>query len=167
MYGEPSKQIIDRRRELVRHLHYSGLSIPLILERLEKHDTLFTLTSSYDDRYQQIHHDIEVIKKEAMDVINIDAFDAKEQHALYIDRQKYLYHLALQDGNIALASTISKDIAKSYGVQTDEPIIVAADIMTLMKKAQQDATKKLEEKKAIDITPPVAKPSPESIFAKH
>lgn len=149
------KQSIDRRRDLIRHLFYTGLSVPLILERLEKHEFLFPITADYDEKYAIAASDIAAIKKEAIAAIAIDEFDIKEQHALYIDRQKFLYHLALQDGNLPLASTLSKDIGKAYGVRTDEPIVIQGNLLDLLKGMQGSPQKKLEEQKVIDVTPEV------------
>lgn len=171
MNGELPQQIIHRRREMVRHLHYTGLSVPLILERLEKHDFLFPLVADYDEKYSMVATDIAAIKKAAMEAIAIDEFDIKQQHALYIDRANFLYYQALQDGNLSLAGNFSKDIARAYGVQTDEPIIVQGDMLNLLKGAQVQAQKRLQERKAIDVTPEklpdVVRPQSEVILNKR
>lgn len=107
-----------------------------------------------------------------MDDIAIDEFDFKQQHALYIDRQKFLYNQALQDGNLALAGNFSKDIARAYGVQTDEAIVVKGDFLSMMKGAKEQALRKLAERKVIDVTPEtmpieVVKPAADVIFHKR
>ena len=167
------KESVDRRRDLVRRYHYVGLSIAQILERLDGHKyPLFSMTADYDDKYSTIASDIGVIKKEAMEAINITEFDAQEQHAHYLMRQTFLYNLSLEDGNLALASSLSKDIARGYGISTDEAIVLKGDLLSLLKGAQQTAARKLEERKTIDVTPREAipdavKPQADIIFNKR
>ena len=166
------KQAVNRRRDIVRHLFHTGLSISLILERFESQDfdLLFPPLADYDDRYSLIAADIAAIKKESLEAVNITAFDVQEQHALYIDRQQFLYRQALADGNLALARVISQDIAKSYGIQVDEPIEVRGDLLSMLRGAQQAAARKIEERKAIDVTPLEVmpdKPAADAIFVKR
>ena len=153
------KQSVDRRRDLVRRYHYIGLSIFQILERLDGHKyPLFPVTADYDEKYGVIASDVAIIKKKDLESINVTEFDAQEQHALYIARQTFLYNLSLEDGNLALASSLSKDIARGYGISTDEAIVLKGDLMSMLRNAQQTATRKLEERKIIDVTPQEAIP---------
>lgn len=167
-----SKEIIDKRQEMVRHLHYTGIKIPLILQRLSDHLSLFPPAADYDERFCIIASDVATINKQAMDDIAIDEFDFKQQHASYIDRQKFLYNQALQDGNLALAGNFSKDIARAYGVQTDEAIVVKGDFLSIMKGAKEQALRKLADRKVIDVTPEtmpieIVKPAADAIFHKR
>lgn len=170
---ELSKQSVDRRRDIVRRYHYVGFSVLQILERLEDHKyPLFPLTADYDSKYSVIASDIAIIKKEDLEKINITEFDAQEQHAHYLARQTFLYNLSLEDGNLALASSLSKDIARGYGIITDEPVVVRTDLMSLLKNAQAGAQKKLQERKVIDVTPQetipdAIRPQADAIFHKR
>lgn len=166
------KQSADRRRDLIRHLYYTGLSVSLILERLNKHDSLFPITADYDERYSIVASDIAKIRKEAIEAVNIDEYEIKEKHAEYIIRQEFLYHLAIQDGNLALARVISLDLGRAFGVEVDEVMTVKTDLLGLLRNAQAGAAKKLQERKAIDVTPQetipdAIRPQADAIFHKR
>lgn len=97
--------------------------------------------------------DIVKIRKEAIEAVNIDEYEIKEKHAEYIIRQEFLYHLAIQDGNLALARVISLDLGRAFGVEVDEVVTVKTDLLGLLRSAQAGAAKKLQERKMIDVTP--------------
>lgn len=169
---ELTRQNIERRRDIVRRHYYTGLSVSLILERLEDMDALFPPGADYDERYSIIANDIAAIKKGAMEAISIAEFDAQQKHAEYVDRMNFLYHAAIQDGNIALAAQLSKSIAQAYGVTTDEPVVVRGDFLSTMMSLKQSAQRKLEERKVIDVTHEVipaeiVKPAADVILNKH
>lgn len=149
------KIIVDRRRDLVRHLHGIGLSVLQIIERIEGHFELFPSTATYKQKRSIIDNDIIEIRNKVMADIAIDTFDAKEKHAEYVEQQKFLYYKAVQDGDYTLAERVSKNIAKAYGINTEEPIVIKSDILTVLSRAREDFKKRkeIEETKAIDVTP--------------
>lgn len=168
--------IVDRRRDLVKHLHFTRLSVSQIVAKIDGHgelSALFPAHSTYEERKRIIRDDIKTIQADLTADIAIEEFDAKQKHAEYIGRQEFLYTLALRDGNLPLANEVSKTIAKAYGIQTDEPIVVKTDTMALMqaafKKMQNREQPKIEEQttEVIDITPQAVKPAADVILAKR
>lgn len=149
------EEIVDRRREIVRHWWHISTAVPVILERLSRHDEYAFLDPllTYRQRCKVIQEDIEAIRREAHAGLDVSEMDAKLAHADYIVRTEYIYSQSLQQGNLELAQKLNKDIAKAKGVQTDEPIVVKGDFLTIMMEATKKARATVEhqEQKVIDV----------------
>lgn len=163
--------LTDKRRDLVRLLHHTKLSVPQIVERLDKHYELFPPYCNYEEKKRFVYDDIRAITQDIMADIAIETFDAKQKHAEYIQELIFLYQKALGDSDYALAFQLAKSKAKAYGIQTDEPIVIKTDLMTAFKSAKDLLDKKrqreIEEKKTIDITPQIVRPTADAILNKR
>lgn len=161
------EEIVDRRREIVRHWYMMQTAVPVIIERLSDHDDFALLdpTLRYREKVKVIQDDILAIRRDIGSAINVAEIDAKEAHAVYIARTEYHYGLALQAGNIELAQKLNKDSAKAKGVQTEEPIVIKGDILEIMReasaRAQRIAQEEVDKQNTIDVTPQQQLPEPE------
>lgn len=154
---------VEERRELVRGYHRQGLSPAAIISRLDAKQ-YFPTTKTYSAKRNLIREDLRFIAAEdrrryahTLDEINAALI-------AYVGRTEHLYGKAVENGEIDLARQLSKDLARAYGVQTDEPVKVELDMASLMKDAFLSAQAKRKAIPAVARTiaapPPPASPSP-------
>jgi len=141
------------RQDLVQHYWRLGLSIPEMMQRLEIEGLLAT-TQTYAAQYAIVSRLLKTVKHEAAKSYTVTPEDNRQAWREYVDRQTFLYYQAVQSGDLALAGELSKDLARAHGINTDEPIVIKTDLMTMLKNAQEQARKKLEARRSIiDVTP--------------
>lgn len=172
------EEVVNRRREIVRHWWHMKTAVPVILDRLSAHDDFALLdpTLTYRQKIKVIEEDVKAIRDEVFSSVNVTEIDAKEAHAEYISRLEYLYGQALQAGNLDLARTLARDSANAKGIVTDRPASIGAgDALTMIMEAnrvgREQAMKRMgqaeaEPERVIDVTPP-ALPSPDGVLPPH
>lgn len=147
------------RKELVRAYYRQGLSVPDIIRRLDQ-NTLFSPHQTYNARYSAVLRLRRSVQREDSRRFRALQQDSEQALTQYIARQEYLYMKAVENGNYELAAKLSKDIARAFGVPTEEPIKIETDILTQMGAAFAMAEKKMAERRkqalpalAIDTAP--------------
>lgn len=158
----PTSELHFTRLDLVKTLHYQGKSIVEIVDALEEQQLLSSSISA-SSKYRLVQRCLRKIRKEDLDRFHVtrDASDAALSE--YIGRQTVLFELAVQSRQLETARGLSKDLARAFGVPTEEAIKVDGDLLTLLRaatntnrerrKAQELASSPREDGNVIDITP--------------
>lgn len=141
------------RRELVRLWVRSGAHEDRIIQILVDGGYI-PPTWEYKGKRALVRSDIRKVQSEDTTKFQSLKLDAEKAWQEYVARQSMLFEKAMEEGNVAVASSISKDIARAYGIPTDEPIRVETNLLDQMKEAIQMGAKRLLEQKQRSIPPP-------------
>lgn len=128
--------LLERRRNLVRTLHYQGLQEVDIIQKLDAAG-FFPETEYWKIKRDVVRRDIEKITLADAHRFHVLEVDAHRAHYDYITRQEAIYQKAMERNDLEVAARASKDIAKAHGVQTDEPNRPKEDLMTIMMQMKQ------------------------------
>jgi hypothetical protein len=150
-------EIVDRRREIVRHLAAIGTAIPIIIQKLHEHgDSFVDPLLTYKQKVAIIKQDINHIRKDAHKALDAAEGDAKDALREYLVKCMYLYDGAIQMGDLRLAKELNEKIAMAKGVQVNEPVVVKNDFLTAMRNAADAGRARAAKPVVVDITPPPA-----------
>lgn len=150
IYTELGIERTRERIELVRLYTRIGLREEQIIQRLTIGDYLNPIWE-YGKCLKVIRKDIKYVKREDQRRFNQLQEDAKIALAEYIFRQVAIFEKSIEDGNLTLASTTSKDIARAYGLATEEPVVIKGDIISQMKAAFSAAQQKIDQRRSLPI----------------
>lgn len=145
--GGPER--IAERWELVKLYYRSGVSEDQIAKILTDGE-YFPPSWDYRHKIIILRRDIKrIVKNDEQRFARIQQ-DGQLALIEYISRQELLYQKAMEDRDYGLARELSKDVAKAYGVPTEEPIRLEGDFLSQMKAAfQVGMQKRLEQSKSL------------------
>src|SRR5262245_8527794 len=153
MKNRPDLETHLMRKDLVRNYGRLGLSIPIIIRRLDEQG-FFSPTQSYNARYSIVVRLLRSVKREDAKSYRVTQEDSNQARAEYLDRANYLYSQAIQLGDLRLAHDISMSIARAHGINTKEPIKVETNFYEVMLQASQMARANAALRKpSIEVTP--------------
>lgn len=154
IYESEGNKRTRERIEIVRIMSRAGMDAVKICARLDKFG-FFPDRLNYRQQLDVVLADMRKVKKEDKGRFDALREDSQSAWSEYVGRQMALFEKCMDDGDHALASQVSKDIARAYGIDTNEPIKIEGDLVSLMRAATQKA---LEKRNANSL------PSPEQSF---
>ena len=157
-------EIVDRRREVVRHLAAIGTAVPIIIQKLEEHGQSFVdPLLTYKQKVAIIKQDINAIRQSTHNALSAAEGDAKDALREYLVKCQYLYEGAIQMGDLRLAKDLNEKIAMAKGVQVNEPVVVKNDLFSVMSRAADAGRAKMAKPVVVDITPPPIEEKPKQL----
>lgn len=146
------------RREVITRLFYAGKKIQEIIVVLDRRKALEAYT--FHEKIRFVKNEINSIKNRDRSSLLQLRKDADQAFAEYVGRQHFLYGLAVENRDIPNAMQLSKDIARAYGIRTDQPIEVKTDLGEMLRQASMarrpeppKAEKVEEPRRAIALLP--------------
>ncbi len=140
----PASHTSDLRRDLIRQYLARGLSLFEIMGRMDS-SSAFGRTLTILQKRKIIRADIAYIRQMERKALVGLLQDNEQAQAEYIARCQLLYSKAVDESQLGMAHTISRDWAKVVGVQVDEPQRGGADLITLLTQASVAALDKRRE----------------------
>ena len=141
IYETEGSKRTRERIEIVRLMSRAGMDAVKICARLDKFD-FFPDDMPYQKQMEVVAGDIRKVKREDKGRFDALREDSQAAWAEYVGRQMALFEKCMDDGDHALATQVSKDIARAYGIDTNEPIKIEGDLVSLMRAATQKALEK-------------------------
>jgi hypothetical protein len=131
--ARPDLELYTQRLELVKTYHRGGLSVMEITTRLDAAG-LFSSQQSPEAKYRVVLRLLRLTQKQGRRDYAKATQDAKEELAMYLATQHFLYKQACSDGDWSLARDISKSIALAQGVDVDGVHRDTFDVGSLLKR---------------------------------
>ncbi len=131
-----SLDLVERRRNLIRTLHYQGYGEVDIICTLDE-GKYFPEMQTWKLKRDTVRRDIQIILSTDAQRFHGVETNATQAFHEYVARQETIYKRAMERNDLEAAIRASKDIAKAHGVQTDEVNRPRDDVATIMMTMRQ------------------------------